>query len=338
MKTLFLLPVVSLLSFTLTALMRRYALSKKLIDLPNVRSSHELPTPRGGGVAFVASFMLVLVTMALHGALPAAVVWALLGAGSVVAVLGFWDDHGHVPARWRLLGHFIAAGWGVYWIGGLPCLAIANFVVEAQWILNGFAVFYLVWLLNLYNFMDGIDGIASVEAICVCLGGAVLFAVAANLNIGFLVLALLFAVAGFLYWNYPPARIFMGDAGSGFLGIILGLLSLFAGRLVPEMFWCWLVLMGVFIVDASVTLVRRIATGPKFYEAHRPHAYQKASIRYRDHQVVTLAVAVINLIWLFPVALLVFWGKVGCFSGLAVAYLPLILLALFYKAGSSFSA
>ena len=338
MKTLFLLPVVSVLSLTLTAFMRWYALSRNLLDLPNVRSSHNLPTPRGGGVAIVASFMVVLVTMAWYGSLPAMVVWALLGSGSIVAVLGFWDDHGHVPARWRLLGHFIAAAWGIYWTGGVPSLALVGVVIDEPWILNGLAVFYLVWLLNLYNFMDGIDGIASVEAICVCLGGAVLFVVTAHPNLGFLLLALLAAVAGFLYWNYPPARIFMGDVGSGFLGVILGLLSLYAGRLVPELFWSWLILMGVFIVDASVTLVRRIAAGQKFYEAHRTHAYQKASIRYKDHQVVTLAVAVINLIWLFPVASLVFWGKVGCFAGLAVAYLPLILMALYYKAGSSFSA
>lgn len=333
MKAFYFLPLVGVLSLILTALMRRYALSRGLLDLPNIRSSHELPTPRGGGIAIVVSFMAVLVAMALHGFLPTMVIWALFGAGSIVAVLGFWDDHGHVPARWRLLGHFVAAGWGVYWLGGLPSLALAGVVIDAPWILNGLAVFYLVWLLNLYNFMDGIDGIASVEAICVCLGGAVLFSVTAHPNLGFLLLSLLVAVTGFLYWNYPPARIFMGDVGSGFLGVVFGLLSLYSARLTPELFWSWLVLLGVFVVDASVTLLRRIVGGQKFHEAHRTHAYQHASIKYKNHLTVTLSVAAINLIWLFPVALMVGLGKLGCFSGLIVAYFPLICMAFYYNAG-----
>lgn len=335
MKALFFLPLVGILSLILTALMRRYALSKELLDLPNFRSSHKLPTPRGGGVAIVASFMVVLAAMALHGSLPTMVIWALFGAGSIVAVLGFWDDHGHVPARWRLLGHFVAAGWGVYWLGGVPSLALVGVVIDAPWILNGLAVFYLVWLLNLYNFMDGIDGIASVEAICVCLGGAVLFSATAHPNLGFLLLSLLVAVAGFLYWNYPPARIFMGDVGSGFLGVILGLLSLYAARLTPELFWSWLVLLGVFVVDASITLLRRMVGGQKFHEAHRTHAYQHASIKHESHLAVTWSVAAINLIWLFPMALMIGLGKLGCFSGVAISYFPLVCMAIYYKAGNS---
>src|SRR5690606_16413941 len=108
--------------------------------------------------------------------IPATLYWALLGAGAGIALLGFLDDHGHIAARWRLLGHFAAAIWVLWWLGGLPPLAVAGGLLDLHWVGHVLAAFYLVWLLNLYNFMDGIDGIASVEAICVCLGGAILYA------------------------------------------------------------------------------------------------------------------------------------------------------------------
>lgn len=126
--------------------------------------------PRGGGVAIVLSFLAALPLLAVVGVLPWPVLWALMGAGAWVAVVGFLDDHGHIAARWRLLAHFIGAAWALGWLGGLPSLAVFGFDLELGWLGYVLAAFYLVWLLNLYNFMDGIDGIASVEAISVCLG------------------------------------------------------------------------------------------------------------------------------------------------------------------------
>jgi len=141
------------------------------------------------------------------------------------------------------------------------------------------------------------------------------------------------AVLGFLIWNFPPARIFMGDAGSGFLGIILALLSLQAAWIESRLLWVWLILLGVFIVDATVTLFRRVLRGEKFYQAHRSHAYQYASRILGTHRPVTLAVCAINIFWLMPVASLVAAGKLDGIIGLVVAYLPLLLLAYRYKAG-----
>jgi len=138
---------------------------------------------------------------------------------------------------------------------------------------------------------------------------------------------------GFLIWNFPPARIFMGDAGSGFLGIILALLSLQAAWIESRLLWVWLILLGVFIVDATVTLFRRVLRGEKFYQAHRSHAYQYASRILGTHRPVTLAVCAINIFWLMPVASLVAAGKLDGIIGLVVAYLPLLLLAYRYKAG-----
>ena len=329
----FWLPVVTGLSLALTGGLRRYALARSLIDVPNARSSHSVPTPRGGGVAIVLSFTFVLPLLASFGELAWSSAWALLGAGAGVAVLGFLDDHGHIAARWRLLGPFAAAIWVLFWIGGLPPVELFGYHVELGIVGHVLAAIYLVWLLNLYNFMDGIDGVASIEAICVCLGGAVLYGLIGQWDAAQVSLVLAAAVLGFLYWNFPPARIFMGDAGSGFLGVVLGALSLQAAWVAADLLWGWIILLGVFIVDATFTLMRRLLRGDKVYEAHRSHAYQYASRQYGRHLPVTLAVMVINLIWLFPLAVCVTLGKLDGVVGVVVAYAPLIGLAIKYRAG-----
>ncbi|MBW1250893.1 MraY family glycosyltransferase [Pseudomonas tolaasii] len=334
MNMWWLLPAVTIVALVLTGGLRRYALSRSLIDIPNARSSHVVPTPRGGGVSIVISFLLALLLSASLGLIAWPLTWALFGAGAGIAVLGFLDDHGHISARWRLLGHFIAAAWALFWISGLPPLTFIGLTVDLGWAGHFLAAVYLVWLLNLYNFMDGIDGIASVEAICVCLGSALLYWLTGHEQIALAPLLLGFAVAGFLYWNFPKARIFMGDAGSGFLGVTLGVLSLQAAWAAPQLLWSWLILLGVFITDATWTLLRRLLRGDKVYEAHRSHAYQFASRQFGKHVPVTLAVLAINICWLLPIALLVGNGTVDGVVGLVVAYLPLIALAMKFKAGA----
>ncbi|UOB25596.1 glycosyltransferase family 4 protein [Pseudomonas orientalis] len=326
-------PVVAFVSFVMTAVLRRYALSRSIIDIPNARSSHSVPTPRGGGVAIVLAFLAVL---PLVGWLDL-VAWPSLvaagGAGVMVAVLGFMDDHGHIAARWRLAGHFSAAAWALFWINGLAPLNLFGWTLDLGVVGNVLAAFYIVWMLNLYNFMDGIDGIASVEAICACLGACLLYALGGYPQMIWLPLLLAAAVGAFLVWNFPPARIFMGDAGSGFLGITLAFFSLQAAWVKSDFFWAWLILLGVFVVDATCTLVRRLVRGDKVYEAHRSHAYQFASRKYGKHLPVTLAVAVINVFWLLPIAAgVVLNGWDGTWA-LLIAYLPLIALAIKYRAG-----
>ncbi|MDQ2483960.1 glycosyltransferase family 4 protein [Pseudomonas putida] len=328
-----LIMVAGVLAWLMTAMLRRYALSRSLLDIPNERSSHTLATPRGGGLSFVITFLVALSVLGGWGYVTPSELVSLLGAGGLVALVGFMDDHGHIAARWRLLGHFIAAGWGLFWIGGLPPITIFGVPLSAAWLSIIIGLLYLVWLLNLYNFMDGIDGIASIEAICVCLGGSLLYWLTGHAQEAVLPMLLAATVAGFLVWNFPPARIFMGDAGSGFLGIVLGLLALMAGWINPLLFWGWLILLGVFVVDATFTLARRLLRGDKVYQAHRSHAYQYASRRYAGHRPVSLAVAAINLGWLLPVASAVVLLKLDGALGTMVAYAPLVVLALIYQAG-----
>jgi len=320
-------------SFFLTGAMRRYAVSRSLVDIPNARSSHMLPTPRGGGVAIVLTFLLALGPLLFFGLISPAVFVACVGAGALIAIIGFMDDHGHIAARWRLLGHFIAASWAIFWLGGLPAISVLGVVFDMGWLGAALAVVYLVWMLNLYNFMDGIDGIAGVEAVCTCFGVCLLYGMSGQSSLIWAPLLLGASVAGFLCWNFPPAKIFMGDAGSGFLGIMLGVLSLQAGWVSAQLLWGWLILVGVFIVDATFTLFRRLMRGDRIYEAHRSHAYQFASRRFGKHLPVTLAVGLINLCWLLPIALCVTLYSLDGAIGLLLAYSPLLVLAWRFRAG-----
>lgn len=329
-----LIPAVAGVSCLFTFFLRRYALANSLIDIPNARSSHSIPTPRGGGVAFVVVFLAVLLLLPFITDVSWRWVVALAGSGSLVALVGFLDDHRHIAARWRLLAHFLAAGWVLFWFEAGLVVPLPGLTLDVAWVTYGLAVLFLVWLLNLYNFMDGIDGIASVEAISVCLGGALIHGLLGQHEQIPVLLLLAAAVAGFLCWNFPPARIFMGDAGSGFLGLVLGALTLSATLIEPRLLWSWLILLGVFVLDASWTLLRRLVRGEKAHEAHRSHAYQYASRELGAHRPVTLAVLVVNLLWLLPWACVVALGYVNGLLGLLIAYVPLALLALRFNAGA----
>lgn len=333
------LPLAFVASFLLTAALRKYALHRSLIDVPNARSSHSVPTPRGGGVAIVVVMAVSLAVLSFVDLVSASLTWAVLSAGLAVALLGFADDHGHIAARWRLLGHFLAAGWAVFWLGGLPVLTVFGATLELGWIGHLMALLFVVWMLNLYNFMDGIDGIASIEAIGVCLGALLCYAAAAPENgsnaLGYLECLLVASVAGFACWNFPWARIFMGDAGSGFLGIVIAILALNAAWVAPQLLWSWLILLGVFIVDATFTLLRRLLRGEPVYQAHRSHAYQVAARRFGRHEPVTVAVGLITLGWLLPWAAWVASGGVDGALALVIAYLPLLFLCVWFRAGSA---
>ena len=331
------LSVVScLLSWWLTGRVRRYALGRNVLDMPNPRSSHSVATPRGGGMAIVVTTLAVMTAATALGDLSWRYIWGPLGGGALVAVIGFVDDHRHLRRRWRLLGHFAAAVWVLTFAGGLPPIHVFRAAIDLGWAGYVVAAVYLVWLLNLTNFMDGIDGIAATEVITVTFGGVLLYALsgAAIGDDRVMPIVLAAATVGFLAWNWPPAKIFMGDAGSGFVGFLLGVLSLQAARFSPPLLWSWLILLGVFIVDTTVTLVRRAIRGERFYEAHRSHAYQRAAERRGAHKPITVAVAAINICWLLPVAVLVALRILDGTIGVVVAYTPLVAAVLWLGAGA----
>ena len=326
---------MALLSWLGTRAYVRYAISRGILDHPNERSSHRTPTPRGGGIAIVVSSMVGVIALAVSGLMTVDVAVALVGGGALIAAMGYADDHHPLAAHWRLGGHFAAAVWLVAWLGGsFPYTDPHLHLGVAGDLL---AVLFVVWMVNLTNFMDGIDGIATVEAIVVALGGAGLAAATSGGPDG-TALVLAAACFGFLYWNWPPARVFMGDVGSGYLGYALAALSLSAGKGSLTLFWGWVILLGAFVADATLTLARRIGRGERFYQAHRTHAYQHAAVRSGSHRRVTLAVAAIDVVWLLPIAILVATGKVPPASGAIVAYVPLAIIVLGLGGGRAHAA
>jgi len=326
--------LVVLLSAILTGTMRRYALKKQLLDRPNERSSHTVPTPRGGGIAIVAAFGAAVIWLWSTQRIGRGPAIALLGAGGWISLIGFLDDHNNIAARWRLIAHFIGAVWVLAWLDGLPALPVFGRVWDFGWAGHVAAAVFIVWMLNLYNFMDGIDAIAGIEAVTVASAGAVVWLLAGTPDAPLTPVLLAAASAGFLVWNLPPARIFMGDAGSGFLGLTLAVFAVWSGHDDGRLFWCWVILMGVFVVDATTTLIRRVLRGEPFYEAHRSHAYQYAARQLGQHRAVSLSVGAINLGWLLPIAALVVLGKVDGVVGVVAAYAPLVWLAIKLKAGA----
>jgi Fuc2NAc and GlcNAc transferase len=320
-------------SWALTIAIRRFAIASQMVDHPNERSSHSVPTPRGGGVAIVVSFAALLIALRALDAISGRFFAAALGGGVLVAMLGFADDRAHLPARWRFLGHAIAAVWTLWWLGPMPAVPLFGTPVVLGFAGLAVAGCFIVWSVNLFNFMDGIDGIASVEAITCATSGALLWCLSGIGPDWVAALALTAAVAGFLIWNFPPAKIFMGDAGSGFLGFTVAFFSLWCGYSAPQLFWSWFILFGCFMVDGTTTLVRRVRRGDKFYVAHRSHAYQYAARRLGSHRRVTLIVGAINLLWLLPIAALVAFAKVDGTAAAVVAYAPLVALAFYLKAG-----
>lgn len=326
--------VFFILALLFTGYMRHYALKKNIIDNPNERSSHSVPTPRGGGVAVVCSYLLALAVLIYSQQLTVHIGLTLMVAGFVIALLGFLDDHGHINSMLRLAIHFLVAIGAVISLGGFAEVTIFN-GVQLGFIANIVAVLFLVWLLNLYNFMDGINGIASIEAITTTASMAMLYYVL-NTSLNSDLLWLLAAcVFGFLLWNFPKAKIFMGDACSGFLGLTLGILALIALKENLVLFCAWIICLGVFVVDATYTLIKRVLSGYKMYDAHRSHSYQILSRKLGSHTPVTLAIAAINLLWLFPIAYITTtqqWAYPE--FAVLIAYLPLVFLAIKLKAGN----
>jgi len=318
-----------------TGFMRRYALQRNLIDVPNARSSHASPTPRAGGVAIVFAFFVAALLLTFLGLLDRRLSGALLVGGGAMALVGFLDDRRPLRASLRFGVHLVAAIWAVALLGGISETALANWGLHGLWTGRLFAVLTLVWATNLFNFMDGLDGLAGGEAVFVSGAGAWLNwheGGAPGLTAAMACLAA--TCLGFLRWNWPPARIFMGDVGSGFLGFSLAVLGLAASQKGVLPIEIWAILGAVFLVDATVTLVRRLASGERWFEAHRTHAYQNLARRWKAHLPVTIMVMLVDIFWLLPLAILTAHFPAYAQSILAVATLPLIALVIVFGAGT----
>ena len=269
----------AVIAFVVTAFLTRRACDPGsrlyLLDHPNERSLHTEPTPRTGGVAILAGVISAIPVMLFANVGASPIMWLMAGAG-LIAALSFLDDRRGLPVVVRFLGHVIGAGFVVLGAGlTLPPLFLGMSVPWPAWLGLGLSVLFLVWMVNLYNFMDGMDGFAGGMAVIGFGTFAVFGLIGGNLLFTGLSLTIAAAAGGFLLFNFPPARIFMGDTGSAALGLLAGGLSLWGARDGIFPFWAALLVFSPFIVDASVTLVRRLFRGERVWQAHKSHYYQR---------------------------------------------------------------
>jgi Fuc2NAc and GlcNAc transferase len=296
MKQGFVLAALSgLLSLALTAWVRAYALSHAVLDRPNERSSHSVPTPRGGGLAIlIASGITSAIAVAMG--LATAHDSLTLGAGMVtIGVVGWLDDTRPLRARTRLLVHLIVAAWTVWNFGGLPSIRFGALSIPLGPAGYVVATLGIVWSINLFNFMDGIDGLAGSQAALIFGTAAWLLVIHGEHSIGNIAALVAAASLGFLAWNWPPAKIFLGDAGSGALGYLAAGIAVASEnrRSVPLV--AFAIIGGVFVLDATVTLVRRISRGEQPANAHRDHAYQRLARAWGGHGSVSATAAIVTV-------------------------------------------
>lgn len=287
---------------TITGLVRRHTLRHSVVDIPNERSSHTEPMPRGGGLAVCVVFLAVIAVLGVIGWLPLRLVMAFAGGGLLVSVIGWIDDHHSISARWRAIVQLIAAIFALWCLGGLAEIDLGSTTVALGWLGSVVGVIAIVWLINLYNFMDGIDGLAGIQTVCAAGMGAMLFAMKGYLGLSAVCALLAAACAGFLVWNWAPAKIFMGDVGSYFLGYTVAVLA-FLGESTaafPALVWC--ILLGTFVGDATFTLLRRVFAGEAWYRPHRTHAYQRLVQLGFSHRQVAVGTLVANILFLWPLA------------------------------------
>lgn len=319
------------LSFILTKMVIIW-LGKRLVDTPSDRSSHNQPTPRGGGLAIVVSCAITYSCVRIY-APEQTPDFLLIALPIAMAFLGLIDDFINLKIQLRLLVQLILAAIGTqYYLTDTTWSALDIIVV------SGLLVLTLAWSTNLYNFMDGINGIAALQAISTCMAmGSILFYCEGNTEAVTSLLIVGFACTGFLYWNFPNAKIFLGDTGSLFLGFIFGLLAIKTSLNSLEIATAWLVVMAIFICDASYTLCVRLLSGQKFYLPHRSHSYQKLALQLGSHGKTSLLVFTVNILWLFPIAFLTASTLIHPILALILAYCPLIIIAIKLKAGKAVS-
>lgn len=300
------LPGAFLLAFAATAVMvaavRRYSLRHRVLDLPSARSSHAAPTPRGGGLGIAVTIAVAIGALASSATIAVRDAAGVLGGLALVATIGWLDDHRSIRPAARAVVQVIAVAWMLALIGAPDTLdaGVARIPLgPAAPFLYGLA---LVWLINLYNFMDGTDGIAATEGLAVALAAALLFAHGGADGWAYAAAAIAGACAGFLPWNWAPAKIFMGDVGSYTLGFVFGMLAVVGERdgTVPAL--VWVALLAAFAWDATFTLLARIRAGERWYAPHKCHAYQRCVQLGHGHATVALGVLVLNLAVCWPLA------------------------------------
>lgn len=300
--------VLLLLSFLLTYFIKNYYIKHSILEEINLRSSHTVPTPHGGGIAIAITWFVGLIYLYIINQIDTNLFYALM-VGMIISVVGFFDDIYELSAKFRLLLQSAVAICGIVSIGGLDSLEFGLFSISSPIITNIFAFLLIVWFINLYNFLDGINGYAGSEAVFLSIAGIIIFG-----DSHFIVLAV--ATLGFLFWNFNKAKIFMGDTGSTLLGYNISIFTLYYSNQESSNFLIWIILFALFWFDATLTLIRRMLNQEKLTQAHKKHAYQRLNQSGWTHYKVTNYSMLVNII---------LFGIVYFIQDLLVAFIVAIL-------------
>ncbi|PZP13070.1 MAG: glycosyl transferase [Aliarcobacter butzleri] len=308
--------ILLLISFLLTYFIKIFMIKKSLIASVNERSSHTVPTPHGGGIAIAITWFIGLFYLYFIGQIETNLFYALL-FGAVISIVSFFDDIYELSPKLRLIIQAIVAIGGLYFLGGFETLTFGIFDIQNSIFTNIFAFFMIIWFINLYNFLDGINGYAGSEAVFLSIAGFILFG-----GNHFLVLAV--AVLGFLYWNWNKAKIFMGDVGSTLLGYNVAIFTIYYANQEPTNFWIWIILFSVYWFDATLTLIRRKLNKERLSQAHKKHAYQRLTQAGWSHYKVTN-----YSIWLNILLFAIVYFISNIFVAFLLAFIVLVLVMKF---------
>lgn len=332
----------ALLAWFVTGFVIRYAGYFRLVQIPNSRSSHVTPTPSGGGLGFIVSASLVGLAWTIYSSWVVGFVLLILAL--VVAFVGLTDDVRPLSAKLRFSIQLALGAGALLLIGKIPAISfdpVLSLKIDG-WFLWGVLLFAFVWWINLFNFMDGIDGIAGVQGLLMLLicAGLALISNPSALDdpLWVLMLCIVAAISGFLIYNWPPAKIFMGDVGSTWLAFMIFVLALLTVQDGWLAYSVWLIMSAIFVTDTSMTLIARMLRGESWYSAHRNHAYQRLSRRWQNdrkagHRAVTLTVVFINLFWLAPLSVVTIYFPSHTWLWLLIAYTPIVICVWLLGAG-----
>lgn len=313
----------------LTGRLRRLLIRNRVLDMPGERSSHTVPTPRGAGLVLVPVILLAFAALNLTGTVPAGRAgWIVIVAIAALAGISWVDDRRGLSPLTRLVAQF---GWVIVGLFALPPPGLIFQGILPHWLDWTIAAALWVWFINVFNFMDGIDGLAGSETAAIGVGLALLvLAVPGLFPFGALGLVLIGAVLGFLVWNWQPARIFLGDVGSVPLGYFIGWLLL---GVATQGYWAAaLILPAYYLGDATLTLAIRLWRREKIWQAHREHFYQRAVRGGMSHQATVIWIGLFNL-GLIGLAFVSTAGTISSIAALgAAAFIVAVLLWYFARA------
>lgn len=290
-------------SILLTKLFCKIAKNTRLMDKPNERSLHVIPTIRGGGLVFISLFLAAIPLLGYLEGIGLKEQAVLFFGAFIIALISFCDDVYNLSAKPRFVVQCIAAAL-ISTLLRPEELDFVLFTLTNKYFIIALLFFVTLWAINHFNFMDGLDGFCGSQALFLFFSYALLFSLVHALFYQNICFILMFGLVGFLFFNFPPAKLFMGDVGSATLGFITFCLAVIAQEQYDVPIMYWFILNGLFLFDATITLIRRIVKKEKWFAAHRKHAYQRLKQYGLDTRIILLGQLCINLSFLMGILLL----------------------------------